>query len=948
MKWSFTLWAFLFTLLLGPVASAQLSCEYLLVMEDDFGDGWNGGMLTITTGGNSTVYSLDAIAGSYGEASVTVTGGDAIGLSYTEGAFPYEVSYTLYDANGQVVFQDGQGGATPATGIVFTGTVICPSCPPPPAGAVSVDEVRAYTADISWVPSDPEGVYEIQYDTAGFSLGMGNTKTVSGAATRLYNLEEKTVYDFYITAYCANGDTSVSVGPFTFETLYAKDVGVTEVLSPVTGCGLGAAETIELIISNFGGLPQSLIPFNFSVNGNPGGVNQPIDGFYTGVVGTDSMEVTEFDATVNLSNPGDYTIQVWTELEGDSVLFNDTTTLLVVSIPLIEEYPYFDNFEEWGGGWTVSRSGSGQASWEYGNPSGTIINSAASGSNAWVTNLEGTYNNNEISYLVSPCLDFSTLSEDPRISFQVNFDSESCCDEAWVEVSTNDGDTWSKVGTAGTGLNWYNDAGNNWWDGTGGFTGWVYAQNILEGTANTPDVRVRFVLSTDGSVVREGMGIDNVLISAVLAADLAASTVSNTSTAECGSENDEVSFRIANVGTSAQSGFDVGYSVNGGPAVIENVGSLVLQPGEVADYVFTQTFDSSLPGNYLIEAWADLSGDGFAANDTISLAYSTAVESPFREDFEAGALPANFTYDTDLTVGNTHNNSSFVIYDNLYSGDQTMQFATPVIGPIGAEDTLVFDYRFVNYFDGTIPTILTPTDTLEVSLSIDCGASYFPVFVITGNEHTPSLEMVTGEVPLNAYEGLFLKARFRGRWGAGDYWLDIDNINVRRCPPSLALEAEVTKVSTQDGMDGSISASANDGAGPYTYTWSNGATGSTINGLEPGLYKVTVTDYYGCRDELEVEVTVISSTSEPANISEIKLAPNPTLGTTTLSVEFAQPVNARIQLLNAMGQLLFEQSEQKVSSGRYELDLSRHSSGIYLVRVIADGEVRTAKLIKAQ
>ncbi|HQU61108.1 MAG TPA: hypothetical protein PLU64_17995, partial [Saprospiraceae bacterium] len=199
MKWSFTLWAFLFTLLLGPVASAQLSCEYLLVMEDDFGDGWNGGMLTITTGGNSTVYSLDAIAGSYGEASVTVTGGDAIGLSYTEGAFPYEVSYTLYDANGQVVFQDGQGGATPATGIVFTGTVICPSCPPPPAGAVSVDEVRAYTADISWVPSDPEGVYEIQYDTAGFSLGMGNTKTVSGAATRLYNLEEKTVYDFYIT-----------------------------------------------------------------------------------------------------------------------------------------------------------------------------------------------------------------------------------------------------------------------------------------------------------------------------------------------------------------------------------------------------------------------------------------------------------------------------------------------------------------------------------------------------------------------------------------------------------------------------------------------------------------------------------------------------------------------------------------------------------------------------
>lgn len=935
-------------LLLGPAASAQFSCEYLLVMEDDYGDGWNGGILTINTGGNSTTYTLDFIAGYYGEAYITVADGDAIQMSYIGGSFPYEVSYTLYDANGLPVFQDGQGGATPMTGVVYTGTVACPSCPPPPAGAVSVDEVRAYTADISWVPSDPEGEYVIEYGISGFNLGMGNTKTVSGANTRLYNLMEKSPYDFYITAFCSNGDTSVTVGPYSFETLYANDVGVTDILSPITGCGLGAAETISLIISNFGGLPQSLIPFNFSLNGQPGGVSQPVDGFYTGVVGTDSMEVTEFDATVNLSTPGEYTLQVWTELEGDSVLTNDTTSILVVSIPLIEEFPYFDSFEDWSGGWTVEASGFGLPSWEYGMPAGNMINSAASGNYAWVTNLEGSYNNNEISYLASPCLDFSSFAEDPRIAFHLNFDSESCCDEAWVEVSTDDGDSWSKVGLGGTGLNWYNDLPNNWWDGTGGFTGWVYTQNILEGTANAPDVRVRFVFSTDGSVVREGMGIDNVLISAVQAADLAASSVNNTSTEECGSADDQVVFRIANVGTAAQTGFDVGYSVNGGPAVTENVGSLVLQPGETADYMFTQTFNSSNPGSYLIQAWANLQGDSFASNDTVSIFYTTAVPSPFGEDFEAGAVPANFTADTDLTVGNGHNNNSFVIYDNLYSGDQNMLFSTPVIGPIGAEDTLVFDYRFVDYFDGIIPTVLSASDSLQVLLSIDCGDTFFPVFTVTDSTHTPTVAMTRAEIPLASYEGLYIKARFRGRWGAGDYWLDIDNINVRRCPPSLALEAEVTKATTPDGMDGAISVTAADGTGPYTFSWSNGATGSTIGGLEPGLYKVTVTDFYGCRDEMEVEVSVISSTSEPAKIGLARLAPNPTLGTTTLAVEFAKPVNARIQLLSAMGQLLFERVEQKVSNGSYELDLSQHSSGIYWVRIVADGEVRTAKLIKVQ
>lgn len=935
-------------LLLGPAATAQFSCEYLLIMEDDFGDGWNGGMLTITTGGNSTVYTLDFIPGDYAEASIAVTAGDQIQLSYMEGGFPYEVSYSLYDANGLLVFQDGQGGVNPMNGVAFTGVVTCPSCPPPPAGAVSADEVRAFTADISWVPSDPEGAYFIEYGPTGFLPGAGNSKTVGGAATTLFNLEEKTVYDFYITAYCSNGDTSISVGPYTFETLYANDVGVTNILSPVSGCGLGAAETIELIISNFGGLPQSLIPFNFSLNGQPGNVSQPIDGFYTGVVGTDSMEVTEFDATVNLSNPGEYTLLVWTELEGDSVLANDTASVLIVSIPIIDDYPYYDDFEAWSGGWTVSGNGFGQPSWEYGAPAGNTISAAVSGDNAWVTNLEGPYNNNEISYLTSPCLDFSSFSEDPRIAFHLNFDTEACCDEAWAELSTDGGDSWAKVGTGGTGLNWYNDTPNNWWDGTGGFTDWVYAQNILAGTAGAPDVRVRFVFSTDGSVVREGMGIDNILISAVQAADLAASSVSNTSTEECGSPDDQIRFRIANVGTAAQTGFDVGYSVNGGPAVIENVGSLVLQPGQSADYTFTQVFDSSNPGNYIIKAWANLSGDAFATNDTVSFIYNTAVASPFREDFEAGAIPANFTADTDLAVGNGHNNSSFVIFDNLYSFDPTMLFATPVIGPISAEDTLVFDYRFVNYFDGTTPTIITAGDTLEVQLSIDCGATFFPVRAITQGAHTPTVEMTRVEIPLSAYEGLYLKVRFRGQWGAGDYWLDIDNINIRTCPPSLQLEAEVTKVSTQDGMDGAISVSAGDGAGPYTYSWNNGAAGGAISGLEPGLYKVTVTDYYGCRDELEVEVGVISSTSEPSGISEIKLAPNPTSGATTLSVEFAQPADARVQLLNAMGQLLFDRMEQKVSSARYELDLSRHSSGLYLVRIIANGEVRTAKLIRGQ
>lgn len=45
---------------------------------------------------------------------------------------------------------------------------------------------------------------------------------------------------------------------------------------------------------------------------------------------------------------------------------------------------------------------------------------------------------------------------------------------------------------------------------------------------------------------------------------------------------------------------------------------------------------------------------------------------------------------------------------------------------------------------------------------------------------------------------------------------------------------------------GSITVDAYLGVEPYTFEWNNGATGNTINDLEPGAYEVTVTDANGC------------------------------------------------------------------------------------------------------
>jgi gliding motility-associated-like protein len=53
---------------------------------------------------------------------------------------------------------------------------------------------------------------------------------------------------------------------------------------------------------------------------------------------------------------------------------------------------------------------------------------------------------------------------------------------------------------------------------------------------------------------------------------------------------------------------------------------------------------------------------------------------------------------------------------------------------------------------------------------------------------------------------------------------------------------------------GTASVSVSGGEAPYTYSWSNGGTTSTISGLMAGSYSVTITDANGCIDECSVSV----------------------------------------------------------------------------------------------
>lgn len=281
---------------------------------------------------------------------------------------------------------------------------------------------------------------------------------------------------------------------------------------------------------------------------------------------------------------------------------------------------YFEGFESGPGGWTT---GGTTSSWQHGVPNGSVINRAYEGTRAWVTNLVGSYRDNEASWIQSPPIDLSAVAADPIVSFGLVYETESGWDEGWLEVSTNGGTSWTKVGAQNTGVAWYNRSTNEW-DGVSG--GWVRASHVLTGSAGRPDVRLRFRFASDGSNVREGFGVDSVTIRESFPADLQVTLVPDQ--AVCG----RLIATVTNTGETTSMAFRLETSIDGGAPAREN-----FPAGLPVGATVTRTIDGSMASTVTVSA--DLAGDPVPANNSATIAPSSTFvrlgAAGYREGFEA-------------------------------------------------------------------------------------------------------------------------------------------------------------------------------------------------------------------------------------------------------------------------------------------------------------------------
>ena len=456
---------------------------------------------------------------------------------------------------------------------------------------------------------------------------------------------------FASTAFSARGD-GFAFDNFRLYQPAPNDVGLTALVSPVTNtsCALGA-QTVTVRIRNYGTATQTSIPMTYSVNGTVVGTAT-----FTGSLAPGATTLFTFPTPFVPAAAGVYTFTATTTLAGDTNPGNNDapgSTVFTIITP-ITAFPYNENFDAGPGGWV---SGGANSSWTLGNPAKPVIQGTASGANAWVTGRTASYNNNEQSFVLSPCFDFAGQTL-PVVEFQAWWNSDSNDDGAVLQSSINGGTTWQTIGAVGDPDNWYNSSNisaqpggqSQGWTGDGvngspplpGSGGYVLVRHEMPQLANQASVRLRVAFaSTAFSARGDGFAFDNFRLYQPAPNDVGlAALVSPVTNTSCALGAQTVTVRIRNYGTATQTSIPVTYSVNGpiaGAATF--TGSLA--PGTTTLFTFPAQFTPTTPGAYTFTASTNLSGDANPGNnDAPGSAVFTIITPistfPYAESFENG------------------------------------------------------------------------------------------------------------------------------------------------------------------------------------------------------------------------------------------------------------------------------------------------------------------------
>ncbi len=636
--------------------------------------------------------------------------------------------------------------------------------------------------------------------------------------------------------------------------------------------------------------------------------------------------------------------------------------ILVETAPFVEGFEYgcfaqstMDVFD-----WTISGNGTPSGNTGASGPSeGNLYAFTESSSSAGV-------GAGDSAILMTQLIDITTLDY-PELKFDYHMWDATLAQmgELRAEMSTDMGMTWTPIWSKS------GDQGNAWLEG----------KVNLQAAGATDTIGLRFVgilggdhdpATGNGFSWHSDMSLDNIRVDNGLAADLAITGLFN-DFSSCASPGNPVAFEVKNEGFTPVADFLYGVVVNG--VQITQTYTDTIHPTETALLAVSNGIDL-IPGTNTLFYAIDGSsyGDLEATNDFLTETISASGYEDgdaYTNDYESGMDGWMGTGDWALgapaaTIITTAGGGAASWVTNLggsYSANTASLLYSPCFdfSDYLSDPEVSFDiyWDIENGWDGAWLEVSTDGLSWNKVGAMGDGTNWYNANVT----QQPLGDVWNGADTTSAGSGAWVNASNRIMGTAGQasvqfrfvMWSDgsthneglgIDNFAINDwCPADLGLSTNVFPSTAGDQGDAGATVTPSNGTGPYTYLWSTGATTQVVDTLMGNTaYTVTVTDANGCSDVATITTTVVSD-DFISSMQNLDIFPNPAQNTANVAVSFEQAVDVEVEIVNVVGQILTSTREEGLTKGDFTFDLTSYPSGVYLVRIKANNESVTRRLV---
>ncbi len=350
-----------------------------------------------------------------------------------------------------------------------------------------------------------------------------------------------------------------------------------------------------------------------------------------------------------------------------------------------------------------------------------------------------------------------------------------------------------------------------------------------------------------------------------------------------------VSVSIRNSGLLTQSGFTVGYRIDGGTPVTESFsGSLATNAS--ATFTFGAPLTVTGLGTHTVKAWTALPGDQYVPDDTLTwtITYQAPASADFTEDLGSGLdVPTGWAREnpdnsytwTNVSLTNGAGcaaTQAWRIEHYYYNAPgQEDRLVTPLLDLAGSAGTrLRFDHAYVRYSSAY-------NDGFRAEISTDCGTTWIALYQASGSALATAAdntspwapascsEWAHHDIDLSAYDGKKVVIRFVAVNDFGNNFY-LDNVAVVNNGVRVAMK--VVLEGPYDALSGRMrddlrSASLIPAAEPYSALGFTHAADGGGETLQSGVLNTTGDD--AIVDWVLVE---LRSSSTPATVLATRAA----------------------------------------------------------------------------